>query len=808
MLDGFQIHHHPDDGLSHIAKKRPYHMTSQRKLQFLADLMAEPVIEWDSSLVITSLNQAARAWLHPTGTDWVGQSLLNLMATPEQFELVKQQLSSTGGGWITCPANQGPRAYWSWLILRDSANHIDGGIAIITDSEPATQLTPPLPPDQFVPTEDLRSTLNAIPANVALVDQAGRIQLVNEHWQRFGRANNFKDVRSGLGCNYLEICHKSAATVPQAAEAYRLIKQALEFQLSSYQLEYPCHGPDGKRWFRMLIAPVNLQGQTFALIMHLDITEKHLAVEALRKSEARYRSLVAAAAQSVWTTSVDGQVTEDQPSWRALTGQTWDEIRGWGWFEAIHPEDREQIQQAWAYALETKSLLSIEHRVRIASGEYRHFAVRAVPIIDEAGNVYEWVGTHTDITDQKRTSEELKKAETQLRHSQRMEAVGRLAGGVAHDFNNLLMVISGYADLAANKLGKTHAVYRFLEEIRQASRSASGVTRQLLAFSRKQDQQLKSLNLTDVVTHLHKLLGRVIGEDIQFITLLANDTALVLADQTQIEQVVLNLVVNARDAMPSGGTLTLQTKNVIQTSEVQTLHFTVPPGNYVGLIVTDTGCGMDEVILERIYEPFFTTKDAHKGTGLGLSTVYGIVQQSNGYILVESQPGNGTTFTVLLPQTPGLEYQSTTEEPGIQADSGNTTVLVVEDEDSVRTMVREVLTLWGYSVLEATSGESAMKLIDQHHAAISLVLTDVVMSGMSGVNLVQHIQEKYPALKVLFMSGYIADASQAVGVVSQLDNFISKPFTPLTLVKAIQGVLNQPGELNSSDRMTSDKVTE
>ncbi|HNJ42791.1 MAG TPA: response regulator, partial [Acidobacteriota bacterium] len=398
---------------------------------------------------------------------------------------------------------------------------------------------------------------------------------------------------------------------------------------------------------------------------------------------------------------------------------------------------------------------------------------------------------HTDITDQKRALDELKKTETQLRHSQRMEAVGRLAGGVAHDFNNLLMVISGYADMVAKKLGKAHALYRFLEEIQQASRSASGVTRQLLAFSRKQDQQLKSLNLTDVVTQLHKLLRRVIGEDIKLVTSLADDTAPVLADPAQIEQVVLNLVVNARDAMPGGGTLTLQTENVVRTTEEQALHFTVPPGNYVSLTVTDTGCGMEEATLERIYEPFFTTKEAHKGTGLGLSTVYGIVQQSNGYILVESQPGTGTRFTVLLPQTPGMDLHQATEEPVVPTDSSNTTILVVEDEDSVRIMVREVLTLWGYRVLEATSGEAAIKQMAHHHDQISLVLTDVVMSGMSGVNLVQHIRENHPAVKVLFMSGYIADASDAVGIASQLDNFISKPFTPLTLVKAIQTVLNE-----------------
>ncbi len=787
------MNYHLDEGFPHSSKDRTPVPTDHQKLKFLSKHMLEPVIEWDSSLVVTGMNEAARTWFGQAETDQVGQSLLDLVVAPEQVESLKSLFLTSGSGWIECRVSRdhSRTAHWSWTTLDSMNGPEQRGIAIITESEAVVGFPQPQIATQFIPTAELCAALDAIPANVALVDQQGFIRLVNQHWKNFGTANQFNDASLGMGWNYLDVCRKAATKLPSADKAYHLIKATLDSQASDLGLEYPCHSAAGRRWFRMLIAPINLQEQSFALVMHLDITEKKLAVEALRKSEARHRSLIAATAQSVWTTQANGQVVGDQPSWRALTGQTVDDIQGWGWLEAIHPADREPLQQVWSYALETKSVLSVEQRVRIASGEYRSFAVRAVPMTDETGKVDEWIGTHTDITDQKRALDELKKAETQLRHSQRMEAVGRLAGGVAHDFNNLLMVISGYADMVANKLGKTHALYRFLEEIQQASRSASGVTRQLLAFSRKQDQQLKSLNLTEVVTQLHKLLRRVIGEDIKLVTSLADDTAPVLADPAQIEQVVLNLVVNARDAMPGGGTLTLQTENVVRTTEEQTLHFTVPPGNYVSLTVTDTGCGMEEAILERIYEPFFTTKDVHKGTGLGLSTVYGIVQQSNGYILVESQPGKGTRFTVLLPQTPGMDLPLKTEEPVVLTDPSNTTILVVEDEDSVRIMVREVLTLWGYRVLEATSGEAAIKLMAHHHDQISLVLTDVVMSGMSGVNLVQHIRENHPSVKVLFMSGYIADASDAVGIASQLDNFISKPFTPLVLVKAIQTVLNQ-----------------
>lgn len=789
MLDGIQMHSHPDEQSSYPGPKRSSFQTGYQKFRFLADHLAQPVIEWDALLIITRMNAAAQTSFEQSGTDWVGRSLTELMSEP--VELLKTRLSTTGSDWMEYRQGAMRKGHWSWVALKSATGESEGGIAIITSSavDPEADLTPE--PARFVPTREFCAVLDAIPANVALVDRFGIIQVVNEPWKNYARANNFKDETLGIGWNYLEVCRQSRGSSMVAEKAYVLLKSVLDEQSGPEELEYPCHSLSARQWFSMVITPIKLEGQPSALVIHTDMTEQKLAEQALRKSEARYRSLIAATAQSVWTTQANGQVVGDQPSWRALTGQSIDDIQGWGWLEAIHPADREQLQQVWSYALETKSLLSVEHRVRIASGEYRSFAVRAVPMTDEAGKVDEWVGTHTDITDQKRALDELKKAETQLRHSQRMEAVGRLAGGVAHDFNNLLMVISGYADLVANKLGKTHTLYRFLEEIRQASRSASGVTRQLLAFSRKQDQQLKSLNLTDVVTQLHKLLRRVIGEDIQLVTSLANDTVSVLVDPAQIEQVVLNLVVNARDAMPGGGTLTLQTENVVRTTEEQTLHFTIPPGNYVGLTVTDTGCGMDEAVLERIYEPFFTTKEVHKGTGLGLSTVYGIVQQSNGYILVESQPGTGTRFTVLLPQTPGLERHQVTEEPVVPTDSSNTTILVVEDEDSVRIMVREVLTLWGYHVLEATSGEAAIKLIAQHHDQIGLVLTDVVMSGMSGVNLVQHIRENHPALKVLFMSGYIADASDAVGIASQLDNFISKPFTPLVLVKAIQTVLNQ-----------------
>jgi hypothetical protein len=383
-----------------------------------------------------------------------------------------------------------------------------------------------------------------------------------------------------------------------------------------------------------------------------------------------------------------------------------------------------------------------------------------------------------------------KSLESQLRQAQKMEAIGNLAGGIAHDFNNLLTVINGYSTMTLQLLKTDDPVRPNLEEIKEAGDRAASLTRQLLAFSRKQILEPKVLDLNAVVTNLDKMLQRLIGEDIALQTALAPALGRVKADPGQIEQVLMNLAVNARDAMPQGGRLTIETTNVELDGHYAAQHVAVPPGLYVMLAVSDTGSGMDTETQAHIFEPFFTTKGQGKGTGLGLSTVYGIVKQSGGYIWVYSEPGLGTTFKIYLPrvdaQAEALEPHSSRQE-SLQ---GTETILLVEDEERVRRLARAILAGHGYSVLEAPNGAEALRISEQHGGAIHLLVTDVVMPGMSGGELASRLIAKHLHMKVLFVSGYTDDAIVRHGVLQAGIPFIQKPFTPSTLARKVRDVLD------------------
>ncbi len=390
-----------------------------------------------------------------------------------------------------------------------------------------------------------------------------------------------------------------------------------------------------------------------------------------------------------------------------------------------------------------------------------------------------------------RAEKALEQSEEQLRQAQKMEAIGRLAGGIAHDFNNLLTVIKVNSEMALEELYEDHPVRHEIESVVKASEKAESLTRQLLAFSRRQVLQPRLLDLNLLVTNIERMFRRLIGEDVEFVTRLGSSLGSVVADPGQIEQVIMNLVVNSRDAMPHGGKIILETRNVELDENYSSGHFEVRPGSYVLLMVSDTGIGMDVETQKHIFEPFFTTKEQGRGTGLGLSTVYGIVKQSGGHVWVYSEPGQGTTFKIYLPvaQKGTAEEAAAVEAPIVRR--GTETVLLVEDADMVRDLARRILQKNGYRVLEARSGADALVICREHAGPIDLLFSDVIMPGMNGAELAREAARLRPELRVLFMSGYTDDVIVHHGVLEKGTSFLQKPFSPESLARKLREVLDE-----------------
>ncbi len=395
-----------------------------------------------------------------------------------------------------------------------------------------------------------------------------------------------------------------------------------------------------------------------------------------------------------------------------------------------------------------------------------------------------------DRAERRRAEEALRQSERQLRQAQKMEAVGRLAGGLAHDFNNLLTVIMGHSQVLLNDMGPGHPLRSKIEEMQKAGERAAALIRQLLTFSRKQPSEPKVLDLNLVLINLETMLRRLIGEDIELSLRASEETLRVKADPAQLEQIVMNLVVNARDAMPKGGKLVIESGSS-NLGRTPVYHLTpLPPGAYVRLSVSDTGCGMPMEVQAHIFEPFFTTKGEGKGTGLGLSTVFGLVTQSGGGLDVTSTVGKGTRFDVYLPSATAEIEQAAGQVPAQQTRRGHETILLVEDDASVRELVRDELRKLGYRVFEAKNGLEACLVGTQQMGALHLLLTDVVMPGMSGTELAQHLRVIKPELKLLFMSGYTDDVGLGAG--DQASAYLQKPFTPEVLAKVVRDLLDQP----------------
>jgi|HubBroStandDraft_4_1064222.scaffolds.fasta_scaffold28052_2 two-component system cell cycle sensor histidine kinase/response regulator CckA len=502
--------------------------------------------------------------------------------------------------------------------------------------------------------------------------------------------------------------------------------------------------------------------------------------EALRRSERLFRAIVETSPDAVSLLDRDGTFLYASPTAAKLAGRTGSDMVGLSVFDLIAPEDLEVYKERWNECIEQPGVrLQHEFRMVMQDGSARHRESLRINHLNDP-NLRAVVSLVRDVTERRHL-------EDQLRQSQKMEAIGTLAGGVAHDFNNLLSVILGYSELLLSGMPEKDPMRADLEEIRDAGKHASSLTGQLLAFSRKQVLSPRVINLADVVAGMDRMTRRLIGEHIELVTLTQDSVGNVLADPGQMEQVLLNLIVNARDAMPRGGKLVVETADVDIDSR-HAVSLAIAPGPCVLVAVSDSGSGMDRATLSRIFEPFFTTK-AERGTGLGLATVFGIVRQSGGSISVYSEPGRGTTFRVYLPRTDAMADPTPQSAPPA-AVRGTETILLVEDADAVRHLAHELLRRQGYQVLEAHHPGEALLVAEQHPTPIDLLLTDMVMPKMTGRELAGRLAAQRPTMKVLYMSGYTENTVVRNGVLEPGTAFLAKPITPDALLSKVRETLD------------------
>jgi PAS domain S-box-containing protein len=515
-----------------------------------------------------------------------------------------------------------------------------------------------------------------------------------------------------------------------------------------------------------------------------DLSERERAERARADAEAKYRTLVEQvnAITYIAEIGIDGLWYYVSPQVESILGYSPDEwlANSKDWADHIHPDDRSTVLAA-EEASRNGAPFQAEFRVKRKDG--REVWLSDTAVVVQGSNAHPVMeGVIVDIT-------ERKQLETQLQQSRKMEAVGRLAGGIAHDFNNLLTIITGYTDLALSRPSVPLDLRSDIERIEGAAGRAAALVRQLLAFSRKQVLQPKILDLNAIVLNMEKLLRRLVDDNIEMSTGVRDDLGKVKADPAQIEQVIMNLVVNARDAMPNGGRLLLETCNVNLDSGYAFEHASVKPGKYVMLAVSDTGTGMDAEIVAHIFEPFYTTKESGRGTGLGLSTVYGIVKQSGGYIWVYSEPGKGSTFKVYLPRVEELQELEMPKSPSFDDRRGTETILLVEDEEAVRDLVKTILAGHGYDVIIARDPGHAQAVAGKHSGEIHLLLTDVVMPGTSGRELAVLIMKRRPTIRVLYMSGYTENVITSGGLLEEGLAFLQKPFSPAVLIHKVREAL-------------------
>jgi two-component system cell cycle sensor histidine kinase/response regulator CckA len=625
--------------------------------------------------------------------------------------------------------------------------------------------------------ERFRAMFESAAVGSALVDLKGKIVSSN------------RELEDLLAYGKEELARKTADSLvhPDDAERdRRLFAELVAGERDTYQVESRYVASDGTVvWGQVAVALVRDADEKprFAISMVQDVSERKQAEEALRQSEERYRELFENANDMVFTLDLDGNFTAINRSGERITGYERDELLGRNFAQLVAPEDAEST-----YGL-------------AGDGDARTFECsiiardgRRVPI-EVASRLIREHGEAVGVQAIARDVSERRELEEKLRQAQKLEAIGLLAGGVAHDFNNMLTAITGYSDFALAALDTGRGVRRAdIEEIAKAAERAGALTSQLLAFSRKQILRLEVVDLNDVVGEMDKLLRRLIGEHIDVVTAFGAGLGRVKADRSQLEQVIVNLAVNARDAMPNGGKLVIETANA-DPEEIAAHAPELVPGPHVLLTVADTGCGMDAATQARIFEPFFTTKGRGQGTGLGLATVYGVVKQSGGHISVESEPGAGTKYRIYLPRVDEpVAIPDDGVEP-VESASGSETVLLVEDEEIVRKLIRDTLRRAGYTVVEAEDGAAAMRICERRSDPIDIVVTDVVMPNMTGPELIERLAPSQPHLKVLYVSGYTDGRVTPHEDDDAAPELLMKPFTPNLLARKVRELLDSPTEL-------------
>jgi PAS domain S-box-containing protein len=615
----------------------------------------------------------------------------------------------------------------------------------------------------------LRLAVDQSPASIFITDPRGTIQYVN---QRFTEITGYT-AQDAIGKTPRIL--KSGRTPP---EYYRALWTTIQ-NGETWRSEIQNRRKNGELyWDSVTVSPIRDQRGVIAhfLAVQEDITQRKRAEDNLKASEDYHRTILENIGDAVFISSPEGRILDVNPRGCELTGYRREELLGLLIVDTYPPGDRAAGERRIENTSKGQPSVQ-ERRLLRKDGTVLLVETNARALPD--GRM---LGTVRDVT-------ERRQLEVQLRQAQKMEAIGRLAGGVAHDFNNVLTAIFGYVDLLREELPAGSSAHEDLAEVRKASERAAGLTRQLLAFSRQQVLEPIVLELNDLVEDFEKMLHRVIGEDVELRLALAEDAGNVRADPGQMQQVIMNLVVNARDAMPTGGSIVLETANADLTEQYAELHQPVRPGRYVMLAVSDSGVGMSPDIKARIFEPFFTTKEKGKGTGLGLSTVYGIVKQSGGYIWAYSEVGRGTTFKIYLPRVDEpAEPAAKPKESGSL--SGTETILLAEDDAILRPLARELLRKLGYAVLEGEDAESALAAARAHKGPIDLLVADVVMPGPSGRELARRLAEMRPQIKVLYISGYTDDAIVHHGMLEPGLHFLQKPFTPAALARKVRDVLD------------------